>query len=255
MAISAAKLEANRRNARKSTGPRTEKGKRRSRLNAVTHGLRAEILVLLDEDQAEGRKKAWRASLLPRDDVEQTRSMTPSSTRGCETGPGEPRRPGWPLTSPTRASTRRNGRRTKFFGWARNSSRTIRDGDRIVWVGIGNDPRKVRVKAVSQIACDFLKLAPARHVLAQRIRRLRVDHGPHNVILPRRQIEVGAESAGGDLGPLAETHGREEKGAAGSKHRNAATNHVLRRPGFAIHNKRRAAEDGPHPGVRYGRVG
>src|ERR1700677_1295172 len=74
MAISAAKLEANRRNARKSTGPRTEKGKERSRLNAVTYGLRAETLVLLDEDpQAlEGRKEAWRASLSPRDDVEQS---------------------------------------------------------------------------------------------------------------------------------------------------------------------------------------
>ena len=50
MAVSEAKLEANRRNAQKSTGPRTEAGKKRSSLNAVTHGLRAETLVLLDED-------------------------------------------------------------------------------------------------------------------------------------------------------------------------------------------------------------
>ena len=32
-------IEANRRNAQKSTGPRTEAGRARSRLNAVTHGL------------------------------------------------------------------------------------------------------------------------------------------------------------------------------------------------------------------------
>lgn len=72
MAISAAKLEANRRNAQKSTGPRTSSGKERSGLNAVTHGLRAETLVLLDEDpQAlEDRRAAWRACLLPRDEVE-----------------------------------------------------------------------------------------------------------------------------------------------------------------------------------------
>jgi hypothetical protein len=72
MTVSAAKLEANRRNALKSCGPRTEAGKNRSKLNAVTHGMRAETLVLLDEDpQAlEDRRAAWAASLLPSDDVE-----------------------------------------------------------------------------------------------------------------------------------------------------------------------------------------
>ena len=61
MATSQAKVDANRRNAQKSTGPRTEEGKRRSRLNGVTHGSRAETLVLLDEDpQAlEDRRAAW----------------------------------------------------------------------------------------------------------------------------------------------------------------------------------------------------
>jgi hypothetical protein len=72
MTVSAAKLEANRRNALKSCGPRTEAGKNRSKLNAVTHGMRAETLVLVDEDpQAlEDRRAAWTASLLPSDDVE-----------------------------------------------------------------------------------------------------------------------------------------------------------------------------------------
>jgi hypothetical protein len=73
MAISEAKLEAIRRNGRKSCGPRTETGKQRSKLNAVKHGMRAATLVLLDEDaQAlEDRKEDCTASLLPRAAAEQ----------------------------------------------------------------------------------------------------------------------------------------------------------------------------------------
>ena len=74
MAISEAKLEANRRNAARSTGPKTDVGKQRSSRNAVTHGLRAENLIMVDEDPQElaDRKEAWTASILPRDDVEQS---------------------------------------------------------------------------------------------------------------------------------------------------------------------------------------
>src|SRR6516165_7099599 len=43
-------IEANRRNARKSTGPLTEEGKQRSRCNAVRHGLMAETVIAALED-------------------------------------------------------------------------------------------------------------------------------------------------------------------------------------------------------------
>jgi hypothetical protein len=43
-------IEANRRNAQKSTGPKTETGKEHSRRNAVRHGLTAETVIGLLED-------------------------------------------------------------------------------------------------------------------------------------------------------------------------------------------------------------
>src|SRR6266849_6492375 len=43
-------LEANRRNARKSTGPRTENGKHASRRNALRHGFTAETVLEPLED-------------------------------------------------------------------------------------------------------------------------------------------------------------------------------------------------------------
>src|ERR1700754_2878297 len=46
-------IEANRRNARLSRGPITEKGKKRSRRNAVRHGLVAETVIKSLEDSAE----------------------------------------------------------------------------------------------------------------------------------------------------------------------------------------------------------
>lgn len=44
---------ANRRNALRSTGPNTPQGKENAKMNALRHGLRAETLVLPDEDPAE----------------------------------------------------------------------------------------------------------------------------------------------------------------------------------------------------------
>jgi hypothetical protein len=54
-------IEANRRNSRKSTGPNTEKGKRRSRCNAVRHGLTAETVIAALEDAED--YKAFEAAI------------------------------------------------------------------------------------------------------------------------------------------------------------------------------------------------
>ena len=51
--ISEKKLEANRRNACQSTGPKTDAGKQASRLNAVTHGLLAKAVVITTGDYRE----------------------------------------------------------------------------------------------------------------------------------------------------------------------------------------------------------
>ena len=49
-APSEARLRANRLNAQKSTGPRTEEGKQRASLNATRHGLTAQVLTLTPEE-------------------------------------------------------------------------------------------------------------------------------------------------------------------------------------------------------------
>jgi hypothetical protein len=55
-ALNVVQIEANRRNAQQSTGPRSEAGKKRSSLNALRHGLTARVVVLPTEDLDAYRK-------------------------------------------------------------------------------------------------------------------------------------------------------------------------------------------------------
>jgi len=50
--ISEKQLEANRNNALHSTGPKTEAGRNRSRMNALRHGLTGQVTTMTDEDRA-----------------------------------------------------------------------------------------------------------------------------------------------------------------------------------------------------------
>src|SRR3954468_10916846 len=63
-------IEANRRNARHSTGPITEQGKLRSRQNAVRHGLTAETVIGALEDAEDYR--AFEAAVIADYDAQST---------------------------------------------------------------------------------------------------------------------------------------------------------------------------------------
>ena len=65
--------DANRRNALKSTGPKSKKGKGRARLNALKHGLRAKDIVLASEDEREfdGLRQALITELGPEGPLEE----------------------------------------------------------------------------------------------------------------------------------------------------------------------------------------
>jgi hypothetical protein len=68
-AVSLQKVEANRRNALKSTGPKTDQGKRAVRFNAVKHGFFAKQILLSnledDPEEFEGLLKQLREDLQP----------------------------------------------------------------------------------------------------------------------------------------------------------------------------------------------
>ncbi len=70
--VSQAKIDANRRNARKSTGPRTPQGKERARFNALKHGATAQIPVLPGEDPAQFQVlvESYKANFRPETEFE-----------------------------------------------------------------------------------------------------------------------------------------------------------------------------------------
>ena len=72
MSASEAQVAANRRNALRSTGPRTEEGKARSAGNAVKHGIHAKTAVLFNESQEDydANIRAFIEKFDPRDFVE-----------------------------------------------------------------------------------------------------------------------------------------------------------------------------------------
>ena len=86
-----AKLDSNRRNAKKSTGPKSVEGKRRSSMNALKHGMTARFALLPDEDPAafERRLFEWVENYRPRCDEEQFHAERRLSTlRGRFSGDG-----------------------------------------------------------------------------------------------------------------------------------------------------------------------
>ncbi|MDE3198333.1 MAG: hypothetical protein KGN84_18435 [Acidobacteriota bacterium] len=70
--LTEAQLQANRENAKKSTGPKTEEGKRTSSLNGYRHGHTGQVLIETDEDHEARVKfvKAYVAELAPEGVIE-----------------------------------------------------------------------------------------------------------------------------------------------------------------------------------------
>jgi hypothetical protein len=70
MIVSEARLAANRRNALRSTGPKTEEGKQRSRANALKHGLCASVVVAEDAKIVQQRASDWFDALKPQNEYQ-----------------------------------------------------------------------------------------------------------------------------------------------------------------------------------------
>ena len=71
MPCSAAQLAANRSNALKSTGPKTQEGKERARRNGLKHGLTGKGIVIAatDADEAARRYETLEAEMAPKNDL------------------------------------------------------------------------------------------------------------------------------------------------------------------------------------------
>ena len=99
----AAQIEANRRNAQKSTGPKTDGGKARARRNAITHGMTARTImpVLPQEDPKELEDKTQQAiaAMKPRNPLELDLVCRAVRLAGSWIAPSGSRRPTWPTGS------------------------------------------------------------------------------------------------------------------------------------------------------------
>ncbi len=99
------RAEINRRNAARSTGPKSPEAKLKTRFNAVKHGCRARLPILPgeDPDTYQRRLGAWIAKFRPADDVELYLVEPPSTSPGSSTAPTAPRWLDWhrkPTTRP-----------------------------------------------------------------------------------------------------------------------------------------------------------
>ena len=99
----AAQIEANRRNAKRSTGPKTDEGKDRVRRNAFKHGMTARTImpVLPQEDPKELEDQIQQAitAMKPRNPLELDLVCPRCGWRGSWIAPSGSRRPTWPTGS------------------------------------------------------------------------------------------------------------------------------------------------------------
>ena len=70
MIVSQARVDANRLNCQRSTGPRTERGKMASRANSLKHGLCASVVVAEDPELVQRRSREFSDSLNPQGPVQ-----------------------------------------------------------------------------------------------------------------------------------------------------------------------------------------
>jgi hypothetical protein len=87
MLVTQARIEANRRNSQRSTGPKTAEGKESSRANALKHGLCSKVAVVEDETQIQERAAGFHETFAPQNDfqrwlVNQAATLTLRIERG-----------------------------------------------------------------------------------------------------------------------------------------------------------------------------
>jgi hypothetical protein len=127
--ISQKRIDANRRNAQKSTGPRTPEGKSRSRFNGLKHGLTATVPVLPGEDPAafQARLDAMIESCAPKNQVEIELLERVAATT-------------WSLERATRAETAQLSHMIRNHGIEKERSeqeQAVAIGQRLLWAARG----------------------------------------------------------------------------------------------------------------------